>query len=288
MTLLNADSKRAAELAALSKAESTYIILMHDGNGLKKITLDAALSGLIQDNAGAHNGIYRGKYLGTTVTADQWSEIHAGTFKDMYIGDYWTINGVNWRIAGFDYWLHHGDTECTDHHIVIVPDTCIASSVKMNNTNITTGGYVGSDYYTGANSNTGKATAQSAINGAFGSAHILTHREYLSKTVTNGYASDGGWYDSKFELMTEQMVYGCRVFGDCINGTNVPASYTVGTAQLPLFALDHSKICIRANWWLRGVASSTYFAYVYGGGYCGYSYASSAFGVRPAFGIYQS
>ena len=25
---------------------------------------------------------------------------------DLFIGDYWTISGVNYRIAAFDYWLH--------------------------------------------------------------------------------------------------------------------------------------------------------------------------------------
>lgn len=56
-------------------------------------------------NAGAHNGIYRGKFLGNSVTAAQYAAIAAGTFEDLYIGDYWTIGGVNWRIAAFDYYV---------------------------------------------------------------------------------------------------------------------------------------------------------------------------------------
>ena len=84
--------------------------------------------------------------------------------------------------------------------------------------------------------------------------------------------------------MTEQMVYG-KQFGTVSDGTNVPANYTIDNAQLPLFALDHSKICNRAGWWLRDVVSSAYFAIVGGYGYC-YSYnASNACGVRPAFAI---
>ena len=238
----------------------------------------------VTGTAGFHNSIYRGKNLGTSVTAAQYAAISAGTFDDMFVGDYWVINGVTWRIAGFDYWLHHGDTECTTHHVVIVPDTNLATG-GLNSTNITTGAYVGSDYYTGANSNTLKATAKSAIEGAFTAAHILTHREYLKNAVTNGYESAGAWYDSTFELMTEQMVYGCKVFGNCINDTNVPASYTIDNAQLPLFRLDHSRICNRAAWWLRDVASAAYFALVDGSGGCGYAGASYSFGVRPAFGI---
>ena len=59
--------------------------------------------------------------------------------------------------------------------------------------------------------------------------------------------------------MTEHMVYG-KQFGSVSDGTNVPANYTIDNAQLPLFAHDHSKICNRANWWLRDVVSSAYFA----------------------------
>ena len=235
-------------------------------------------------NAGFHNSIYRGKYLGTSVTAAQYAAISAGTFEDLFIGDYWTINGVNWRIAAFDYWLHHGDTACEVHHVVIVPDTVLATC-KMNSTNITTGAYIGSDFYTGANSNTGRATARTAINNAFGSGHILTHREHLQNAVTNGYESAGTWYDSTFELMTERMVYGCDIFHNTIHGTNIPNWYSIDTSQLPLFALDHSRICNRANWWLRDVVSSAYFAYVSNYGLCNDNNASYDYGVRPAFGI---
>ena len=241
----------------------------------------------VQNNAGYHNSVYRGKSLGSSVTAAQWASIKAGTFEDLFIGDYWTINSVNWRIAAFDYWYNHGDTSCTTHHVVIVPDSNL-TSCKMNDTNITTGAYIGSDYYTGHNSNTGKDTAQTAINNAFGSGHILTHREYLKNTVANGYESAGAWYDSTFELMTEQMVYGCKVFGNVINGTNIPASYTIDNAQLPLFRHRHDLQCNRADWWLRDVASASHFAGVYGGGTCGSAGASNSYGVRPAFAIYQS
>lgn len=234
-------------------------------------------------NAGAHNSIYRGKYLGTSVTADQYSAISAGTFNDLYIGDYWTIDGVNWRIAAFDYWLRTGDTECTTHHVVIVPDSSLATA-KMNNSSTTTGGYVGSDIYTGNNSNTGLSTAQSTINSAFGSAHILTHRELLSNAVTSNAASGWAWYDSTVELMNETMVYGHEANSEKVAGGS---NYNVGIdkTQLPLFAHDPSKITNRADWWFRSVVSSAAFALVLDVGIAGHYSASGSFGVRPAFAI---
>ena len=244
-----------------------------------------ASAALGNQNAGFHNSLYRGKYLGDSVTAEQYAQISAGTFDDMFIGDYWTISGVNYRIAAFDYWLNNGDTACETHHVVIVPDTCLVASCKMNNSNVTTGAYIGSDFYTGANSNTGRATAQAAVNAAFGSAHILNHREYIANAVTNGYESGGAWYDVKIELMSETMVYGSNIFHNISNGTNLPTNYTVNKSQLPLFRYRHDLIGIRAIWWLRDVVSAARFTIVDSYGSASYNGASYGNGIRPAFAI---
>ena len=242
---------------------------------------DAALG---NRNAGFHNSLYRGKYLGTSVTADQYAQIGAGTFDDLFIGDYWTINGVNWRIAAFDYWYNVAGDNVNVHHVVIVPDSNL-TSCKMNDTNITTGGYLGSDFRTGNNNNTGRATAITAVNNAFGSQHILTYNDYLINAVTDGHPSGQAWTPCTVELMNEAMVYGGKFFEPMANGSAVYSNYTVSKSQLPLFQHDHSRICNRAYWWLRGVVSSAYFAFVnYSGG--AYSNnASSSLGVRPAFAI---
>ena len=233
----------------------------------------------VSGNAGFHNSIYRGKYLGSSVTAEQYSAISAGTFDDLYIGDYWTIGSVNWRVAAFDYWLHDGDTECTTHHVVIVPDGTLGSA-KMNNSNTTAGGYVGSDIYTGANSNTGLSGAKTTINNAFGSAHILSHRELLTNAISGDKASGWALYDSTVDLMNEVMVYGCHAWGSAPN-------YETGIdkSQLPLFALEPSRITNRSSWWLRDVSSSAAFALVGITGLANHYNASDSFGVRPAFAI---
>ena len=240
------------------------------------------------NSAGLHNSLFRGKNFGATVTADQWSAISAGTFEDLFIGDYWTINSVRWRIAAFDYWLNCGDTQCTTHHVVLVPDTNLHNSV-MNSSHTTAGAYVGSGFYSGTNANgtenTGKSSAITKVEAAFGSEHILSHREYFANATTGGYQSAGAWYDSTVDLMNEQMVYGCRVYSNIINGTALPNAYTIDKGQLPLFALAPQYICNRAYWWLRDVVSSTFFAFVgnYGNAY--YFHAGYSLGVRPAFGI---
>lgn len=241
--------------------------------------------------AGAHNSIYRGKSLGSAVTAAQWEEIGAGTFGDMFVGDYWSINGITWRIAGFDYWYNFGDSACSKHHILIVPDQNLlnadgSTTHWMNATDTTAGAYVGIDFYTGNNDNTGKSQCRSKAQSAFGSAHILTHREYLQNAMTNGYESAGAWYDSDIEIMNEKMVYGCEIFSNQSSGASIPVKYTIDNAQIPLFALDHSRICNRAFWWLRDVVSGSHFAFVTGSGDAYYAGAShTLIGVRPAFAI---
>ena len=255
----------------------------HDGTNSKKIAY-ANLTGTpavfpLVNNAGAHNSVYRGVSLGTSVSAAQYTAIAAGTFEDMYIGDYWMINSVVWRIAAFDYYLTTGDTACNTHHVVIVPDSNLYTHV-MNDTNITTGGYVGSKMYT-----QGLADAKTAINNAFGASHILSHRQYLCNAVTSGYPSGCSWYDSKVELMTEQNVYGGKVMSPMGNGATVVANYTVDKSQYPLFVHDPHMISNRQNFWLRDVVSAAYFAYVADAGLAAYYGASVATGVRPAFSI---
>ena len=242
-----------------------------------KGTLQDQIDKLSAQGAGAHNSIYRGKNLGTSVTYKQWTAINAGTFNDLYIGDYWTIGGVNYRIAAFDYYLHTGDTECTAHHVVIVPDTGLYTA-KMNNTNTTGGGYVGSAMY-----KSNLAQAGTTIKSAFGANHILTHRQLLVDSVANGASFGWAWFDSQIDLMNESMVYGHEVWSSA-QGFDTGMSKT----QLALFQARPDLITNGKDWWLRDVVSATDFANVMGRGVASHSGASSSFDVRPVFCIYQS
>lgn len=299
MSAISIETKKVTELTAFTTPTDSCLIPIHDGTGLKKITFanfrakavegtEAKIASLLFNNAGAHNAIYRGKSLGSTVTTAQYAAIKAGTFDDLYIGDYWTIGGVNYRIAAFDYYLNSGDTSCTTHHVVIVPDTCLYNA-QMHNTssggwesgaaNTTAGGYVGSDMYK-SNLEQAKTTIKSAFSG-----HVLKHRIYLTNAVANGRASGGAWCDSEVDLMCEQMVYGSGIFSPVSDGSNVPANYRVEKSQLPLFQHEPSRICNRNNWWLRDVITASNFADVSDAGTAHCGTASGSRGVRPAFCI---
>lgn len=235
----------------------------------------------IQNNAGSHNAIYRGKYLGTEVTPEQYAAIAAGTFEDLYIGDYWTINGVNYRIAAFDYYLNCGEANAVteDHHVVIVPDTNLYAHV-MNEENVTTGAYVGSKMYT-----EGLEQAKTTIKAAF-SGHVLSHKIYLNNATSSGKVSAGAWVDSEVDLMCEHMVYGNGMFTPVSDGSIIPANERIEKSQLPLFQHEPSRICNKNTWWLRDVISNTSFILVSNRGYARYATATNSVGVRPVFCIY--
>lgn len=257
-------------------------------NPYKMQQRDYLLRIMTAPNAGAHNAVYRGRALGSEVTDAQWAAIAAGSFNDLYIGDYWTKDSVNYRLAAFNYFLHTGDTECTTNHIVIVPDTCLYNA-QMHNTssgnyesgsaNTTAGGYVGSDMY-----KTNLVNAKNTIKSAF-SGHVLKHRIYLTNAVANGRASDGAWYDSEVDLMCEQMVYGSGIFSPVSDGSSTPENYRVEKSQLPLFQHEPSRICNRDDWWLRDVIDYSHFTSVSNDGRAYCNNATYSIGVRPYFCI---
>jgi hypothetical protein len=242
-----------------------------------QITADNALN-LATPVAVQHRNIYRGKSLGTSVTAAQKAAIQNATFDDLYVGDYWTINGTKYVIADMNYWYNLGDTAFTKNHLVLIPETPLYST-QMNATATTAGGYVGSKMYT-----EGLTQAKSTIATAFGDM-VLTRREYLANAVTDGRPSAGAWYDSVVEIPNEIMVYGFCVFAPAISGNVVTPRYTIDKQQLSLFRLSPLAANNRQSFWLRDVVSSTLFSAVNGNGASNAPAASDNRGVRPVFAI---
>ena len=236
------------------------------------------------DNAGSHNAIFRGedvtKYLSD---GSLWTRISSGKFTDLFIGDYFLSGGVRYRIAGFDYYLHKGDTEFTKHHIAIVPDTNMLMA-SMNSTNDTTNGYNGSDMV-----KTTLPKVLTTVEGVFGSSHILQYQNLLTNAVdktrynrfgqNTGASSGWTWVARKIDLMSEVQVYGSTVWSSSGHDTG-----SMNT-QLPLFQLAPEYICNRNWYWLRDVVSGSDFASVHSYGRANIDNASNTNGVRPCFFI---
>lgn len=268
----------------MSVSDGDYLYVWQDGT-LKRVSaknLTSGLSTLTSVGAYAHNSVARGASLGSSLTNAQSVAIRDGSFNGLYLLDYWTINSVKWRIVAFDYYYGTGDTPCQTHHVVVVPDTPI-DTAAYNSTDTTAGGYVGSKLY-----KTGLDKAKNIITAAFGSGHILTHRNYLHNAVTNGIPSGGAWFDSTVELMTEVNVYGTKHWAASEHGEDSGVNFfTVDKSQYPGFAVAPSLQTTPDQWfWLRDVSSASSFANAIGSGYANRLAASGVSGIRPAVRIY--
>ena len=282
MSVISIQTKKMGDLQTVTEVAKTDLLIVHDGSGMKTVTMEdfvgKGVAPIIYDGI-AHNSIYRGKYLGNSVTAEQYAAISAGTFEDLYIGDYWTISDVKYRIAAFNYYWNCSDTATLPpHHAVIVPEKNLYNA-SMNATDTTAGGYVTSRMHA-AN----LAPAITTISAAF-SGHVMSHRSYLTNAVSNGYASAGAWYDSGVDLMNEQMVYGNGVFSPASTGSVTPTNTRVEKNQLPLFAMNPAMLNNRESYWLRDVVTASEFAAHYSFGAASHYPATISLGVRPAFCI---
>lgn len=279
--------KKITELVQGLPLKEDVIPFVDSANGeTKKVLVDDLLKSIIPNNAGAHNGIYRGKDITDLFYDGTLSQqIAAGTFNDIFIGDY-IIGKVSKRkylVADINYRLNMGDTECKTPHILMVPER-IMGTAQMNATSTTTGAYVESAMY-----KTNLAPFKAVIQNDFEISHIVQHRNLFANAVTNGYESAGSWFDSTIELMNEIMVYGSNIFHNIQHGANLAYNYTIDKQQLSLFRLKPDLTVARNDagerywYWLRDVVSASYFAHVHNNGNANNGGASASGGVRPAF-----
>ena len=237
------------------------VIVNYDGN---RIQVGAMLESLI-DNPYMHRNIFRGRCLGESITAGQLAVIRDGSFADLYVGDYWEINGVKYRIADINYWRYVGYPESEKvqkPHILIVPDTALGSG-QMYTSNSTSGGYRNS-----AMKNARLNQIANSLPDAFKNI-LISHRMF----------SDGTWFTTSVDLMNEVMVHGTYI---CADNNN---RQTSDTKQLALFGLVPELKTIGVNYWLRNVAGSQTYTLISQYGDASTDAATSTYGIRPVFAI---
>jgi len=248
-----ADQRTLTEFLELIKPGGNTRVAIADLNDNFDM-IDAALGPQATAPAAIfHRNNFRGKNLGTSVTQAQWDAIADQSFDDLWVGDYWVIGGVNWRIADINYWLNTGVTAFTTPHLVIVPDTGLYTA-QMNDTKTTNGGYIGSKMYT-----TNLANAKTTVNSAFGSSHVLAHPGHFVNALSNGKPSGGAWVDSTVDLMNEIMVLGHTMLIPTSDGTTAPTVHTSDKLQFALFKMASEFINTREEYWLRDAISSVDF-----------------------------
>lgn len=225
-------------------------------------------------NAGSHN-VFRGKDLGTSFTDSQSAQIVAGTFDDLFVGDYWTINEKVYRIAGFDIYLGMGVEKVTSHHAVIVPDKSMYSAA-MNDTDSTSTGYLNSKMKT-----ENLSQALTTVRTDFGESHVISRNARLVKSAVDGVPTDGEFVNSYIDLMNEHQLFGSRVCEKV--GSNDSMRGGIDSVQFPLFLFAPNLINDGIGYWTSSMWDGNYYIEIWNNGLVTYTNNTIAQGVRPFF-----
>lgn len=276
------NGRKVSDMTSVTSANATDNMILHDGNGMKKIS---------------YWNVVRPEPREIPLT---WDEISAktkkGDFSGLRIGDYKTVTlttgeFVIMEIAGIDPYFGSGDQE-TGHHILWVSRDCLATTYQMRSNNTNNG--------TSAEPNPYRASAlfSTLQNTIFPTipAEIRAHVIEMRGSLEQRYSSSGTLNNSrnlafysrgKAILLTPIEVFGTAGWGESgwSNGGGV-------NVHLPLFD-GSSKHFIkrkgnggeRVSWWLAAASagSSASFCNVHYYGHNDYSDANNSFGVPLSF-----
>lgn len=231
-----------------------------------------------------HARMFRGKNLGSVVTKEQKVAIRDGSFKDIYLGDYWDIDGIIWRIVDMDYWYdtmqYPSGEYLNTHHLVIMPDTCVSEGY-INDSMETRGGYLNSKM------NTTKLLEVQAQLPIQLRDLLLTHSEYFTNEVYDGVPAGTALITTKVDLPSELMMYGTTFYTSKNNIQEPSTLSTYGRTQLALFNIAPRFITVKGwTWWLRDVSSSNRFASINHMGRPSANSPITLLGIRPVFCIH--
>lgn len=181
---------------------------------------------------------FRGKNLGDAYTEEQKTAIKDGSFKGLFLGDYWEIGGIIWRIVDFDYWFGTGRSSVESavvktHHLTIMPDSIVNKSWTFNSESP----YVKSYIFTQA-----CPSLYTFVGNAFGSTdYILKYYDFLENAInttdsTQYPATGTSWYLVNILTPTPMMILGYDDFDPfSIEG----GRSTVSNKQLALMRINY-------------------------------------------------
>lgn len=239
-------------------------------------------------------------------------------YADIYAGDYIRMSrpisaknkDPQYQLTGSDYvtiigiscMRGNGDANIDYEHLVMTAGMGFEGTQhfgrsRMNASNTTVGGYVGSEMFTdilgpvtSSGSTADGATINEQLYAEFGS-HLKTTKEWISNAINatgyNRFGNNGGcasanaWTAVQSILMSEIEVYGsiCWASAGFDSGMN--------PYQFPLFKYSKRAANNRSSWyWLRDIASGAYFCRCRSGGGadCGGASIADDY-VRPRFVI---
>lgn len=208
-----------------------------------------------------HTGGIRGQNLGSSYTADQKAAIAAGTFDDIYVGDYWEISGIKYYIVDIDYYLGYGNpTPTSEHHVIVLPDKVLSAQ-----------GYAMDTPYYAASSvfSTYLPAIASQLETLFGS-------YLISQPMTLFASSTSSWINAKCVLpsMIQLQGYSQQISHNLIQQKSEMFAYF--RYKKDLFAADQ-------RYWLRDTEGSGTYAFVTQNAQVYFHASSNNYYMRPYF-----
>nr|DAP16523.1 MAG TPA: hypothetical protein [Caudoviricetes sp.] len=267
---------KITEYARTTKVSDNDVLLIDGTTGTKTVSIEQLKYSLFENNPVMHRNIWRNNNLGSVVSAQQYQAISSGKFNDIYVGDYWTINGIKWQVVDLDYFYKGGDSSFIRHHAVIMPTKSIGFS-SYEDTRSNSNGYFNSKLYKSSLS-----TVRNTINNTF-SGHVIEHKE------GGTYERDGaGAFNCRSENTTISLASTCYVYGDVFfspltaNG-QYPIVYN---GQFAAFRMNGPEMLTGDDgiaWWLRDPVSTSGFACVTENLLVNWGWSEGTKGLRPYF-----
>ena len=220
-----------------------------------------------------HKSVLRTKNLGSTITPAQVSAITSGTFTDLFVGDYWVINGINWRIIDINYYLNIAASGLTTtNHLLVMPDKALYTKA-WKTVGDASGGWNSSDIFNALDTDAAAFVPSEILN------HSLPITMRISSSVSGDASAD---VPHKMDIASIMQIFGS------IQSTTLTARYRTDSKQFAISDLNLSWFCrlCDKNTWTKDVYNAS-TVYVIPNTLSYYSTASNTtlYGSRPYLAI---
>lgn len=267
---------------------------------VNKIKSLIVVSSGIQDNAASHNAFYVEEDITEMFNDGTFTRnVENGTFKDIFPGMYitktYTAQGIesnveeDFVVGDLDYFIN---SSIAEHHALMVMKNGSTVQKRMNASDTTTGGYLGSEMWA-----TTIPIYATAVENAFGSSHIISHQEALTSSINTsavsagytghtGAASMSSWTSAKFNLMNNNMVYGSQITSSSYyDSGNRTRQISAMRNNSSLKAGHKGKGGGKTTYWLTDVHSASSFANIAYSGFDSIKLASESAYIRGYFAL---
>ncbi|HMR72400.1 MAG TPA: hypothetical protein PKD68_00120 [Candidatus Saccharibacteria bacterium] len=222
--------------------------------------------------AHGHRSMYRGSSLGTSISTAQANEIAAGSFSGLWIGDYWTIGGFNFRIVDLNYYSSTSGAVSSYNHVVVMPDAASLETALWHNTSANVS-YFSSyiDKLCGSTLGGGGSPPPAAsVNAWYSALSSNAKTDSYRNVIASSVVNSGGRVTSvdvlpRFAaLPTERQIFGTHTMEPTTSELSVAITRTYDSIQFAAFRANpvFKSAFSNGNWWLRDITSGTQAAYV--------------------------